>query len=230
MSPACSPRPPCRPAAAVPARPTGGAPRDRRRGHHRSHRVPAGSAPPARRRRRAGRPRPGRGGGARAARRPRAGPHRRAPARPAPAGRRRLRGAAHAPHVQPHDLPERRGLRRARAGQGHPVPLAVPPPAPSRACTSVPARRADHRLSARRAAEMFAATCRSGAPDPAGRQLAQEHRAPTGVGSWAEHLCMSLRGVQVDGSRTVTSALHGLLRTDPRSRAEFFALATGTRP
>ena len=60
----------------------------------------------------------------------------------------------------------------------------------------------------------------------------QEHLAPTGVGvvMEAEHLCMSLRGVQVDGSRTVTSALHGLLRTDPRSRAEFFALATGTRP
>lgn len=55
---------------------------------------------------------------------------------------------------------------------------------------------------------------------------------PKGVGVLleAEHLCMSLRGVQVDGSRTVTSALHGLLRTDPRSRAEFFALATGTRP
>jgi GTP cyclohydrolase I len=60
----------------------------------------------------------------------------------------------------------------------------------------------------------------------------QEHLAPKGVGvvMEAEHLCMSLRGVQVDGSRTVTSALHGLLRTDPRSRAEFFALTTGTRP
>jgi GTP cyclohydrolase I len=41
----------------------------------------------------------------------------------------------------------------------------------------------------------------------------------------AEHMCMSLRGVQAHGSRTVTSALHGLLRHDPRSRAEFFALA-----
>ena len=36
---------------------------------------------------------------------------------------------------------------------------------------------------------------------------------------------MSLRGVKATGSRTVTSALHGLLREDPRSRAELFALA-----
>jgi GTP cyclohydrolase I len=35
---------------------------------------------------------------------------------------------------------------------------------------------------------------------------------------------MSLRGVQASGTRTVTSAVHGLLRDDPRSRAEFFAL------
>lgn len=43
----------------------------------------------------------------------------------------------------------------------------------------------------------------------------------------AEHLCMSLRGVRARGSRTTTSALHGLLREDPRSRLEFLAL---TRP
>jgi len=50
---------------------------------------------------------------------------------------------------------------------------------------------------------------------------------PKGVGVVleADHLCMSLRGVQASGSRTVTSALHGLLREDLRSRAEFFALA-----
>ena len=55
----------------------------------------------------------------------------------------------------------------------------------------------------------------------------QEHLEPKGVGVVleAEHLCMSLRGVQASGSRTVTSALHGLVRDDPRSRAEFFALA-----
>ena len=55
----------------------------------------------------------------------------------------------------------------------------------------------------------------------------QDRLAPKGVGVVleAEHLCMSLRGVRAHGSRTVTSALHGLLRQDPRSRAEFFALA-----
>ena len=57
----------------------------------------------------------------------------------------------------------------------------------------------------------------------------QEHLTPRGVGVVveAEHLCMSLRGVRAAGSRTVTSALHGLLRDDARSRAEFSAL-TGT--
>jgi GTP cyclohydrolase I len=57
----------------------------------------------------------------------------------------------------------------------------------------------------------------------------QEHLAPRGVGVVveAEHLCMSLRGVRTPGARTVTSALHGVLRSDARSRAEFFAL-TGT--
>jgi GTP cyclohydrolase I len=49
---------------------------------------------------------------------------------------------------------------------------------------------------------------------------------PKGVGVVldAEHLCMTLRGVEATGSRTVTSALHGVLRSDQRSRAEFFAL------
>jgi GTP cyclohydrolase I len=54
----------------------------------------------------------------------------------------------------------------------------------------------------------------------------QTKLAPKGVGVVleAEHLCMTLRGVQATGARTVTSALHGRLRTDPRSRQEFFAL------
>jgi GTP cyclohydrolase I len=54
--------------------------------------------------------------------------------------------------------------------------------------------------------------------------------APKGVGVVleAEHLCMSLRGVQAVGARTVTSSLHGLLRDDARSRAEFLALAGHT--
>jgi GTP cyclohydrolase I len=55
----------------------------------------------------------------------------------------------------------------------------------------------------------------------------QENLAPRGVGVVieAEHLCMSLRGVRARGSRTMTSALHGVLREDARSRQEFFALS-----
>jgi len=55
----------------------------------------------------------------------------------------------------------------------------------------------------------------------------QDHLAPRGVGVVieAEHLCMSLRGVRATGSRTMTSALHGLVRDDARTRAEFFSLA-----
>jgi GTP cyclohydrolase IA len=54
---------------------------------------------------------------------------------------------------------------------------------------------------------------------------------PKGVGVVleADHLCMSLRGVQASGARTVTSAVHGLLRQDPRARQEFFALTGGSR-
>jgi GTP cyclohydrolase I len=57
----------------------------------------------------------------------------------------------------------------------------------------------------------------------------QQHLEPQGVGVVleADHLCMSLRGVHATGARTVTSAVHGLLRDDSRSRQEFFAL-TGT--
>ncbi|WP_330273846.1 GTP cyclohydrolase I FolE [Lentzea sp. NBC_00516] len=54
----------------------------------------------------------------------------------------------------------------------------------------------------------------------------QEHLSPKGVGVVieAEHMCMSLRGVRVNGSRTVTSALKGVLRENPASRQEFFSL------
>jgi GTP cyclohydrolase I len=54
----------------------------------------------------------------------------------------------------------------------------------------------------------------------------QTQLEPRGVGVVleAEHLCMSLRGVQAAGAQTVTSALHGTLRDDARSRQEFLAL------
>ena len=54
----------------------------------------------------------------------------------------------------------------------------------------------------------------------------QGRLAPRGVGVVieAEHLCMTLRGVQAPGTTTITSALQGVLREDPRSRAEFLSL------
>ncbi len=50
---------------------------------------------------------------------------------------------------------------------------------------------------------------------------------PRGVGVImdAEHLCMSMRGVQKPGARTVTSALRGLIKEDPRTRQELLSLA-----
>jgi GTP cyclohydrolase IA len=61
------------------------------------------------------------------------------------------------------------------------------------------------------------------------RWLARELE-PKGVGVVleAEHLCMSLRGVQKLGAKTVTSALHGSVRDDGRTRQEFLALTTRT--
>jgi GTP cyclohydrolase IA len=56
--------------------------------------------------------------------------------------------------------------------------------------------------------------------------LATRLQAPgVGVVLEAEHSCMTLRGVRAHGAKTVTSTLLGTLRADPRSRAEFFALA-----
>ena len=62
------------------------------------------------------------------------------------------------------------------------------------------------------------------------RQVADcllERLRPRGAGVMleAEHTCMTLRGVRATGATTVTSALLGCLRTDARSRSEFFALA-----
>jgi GTP cyclohydrolase I len=58
----------------------------------------------------------------------------------------------------------------------------------------------------------------------------QRELEPKGVGVVieAEHLCMSLRGVQKQGATTVTSALHGLVRDDSRTRQEFLALTGRT--
>jgi GTP cyclohydrolase I len=40
----------------------------------------------------------------------------------------------------------------------------------------------------------------------------------------AEHLCMTMRGIKKPGSRTITSALRGSIKTDARTRAEVMAL------
>ena len=58
----------------------------------------------------------------------------------------------------------------------------------------------------------------------------QAELEPKGVGVVleAEHLCMSLRGVQKPGASTVTSALYGAVRDDARTRQEFLSLTTRT--
>jgi GTP cyclohydrolase I len=57
----------------------------------------------------------------------------------------------------------------------------------------------------------------------------EEQLEPHGVGVVleAEHLCMTVRGVQAPGARTITSAVRGTVRGDPRTRAEFLALVRG---
>ena len=50
---------------------------------------------------------------------------------------------------------------------------------------------------------------------------------PRGVGVVIEayHLCMMMRGVQKQNSKTITSALTGAFRDDPKTRDEFLRLA-----
>jgi GTP cyclohydrolase I len=72
--------------------------------------------------------------------------------------------------------------------------------------------------------------CRAQVQERLTKQIADwlaTHLRPRGVGVVieAEHLCMTLRGVQAAGTRTITSTLLGTLRDDARSRAEFFAVA-----
>lgn len=43
----------------------------------------------------------------------------------------------------------------------------------------------------------------------------------------AEHLCMAMRGVRKPGARTMTSAVRGTFKADPRTRAEALSLILG---
>ncbi len=45
----------------------------------------------------------------------------------------------------------------------------------------------------------------------------------------AEHTCMTLRGVKKPGALTITSAIRGAFRKDPRTRAEAMSLIQGHR-
>jgi len=43
-----------------------------------------------------------------------------------------------------------------------------------------------------------------------------------------EHLCMSMRGIQKPGARTVTSAVRGIFASDAKTRAEAMSLVIGS--
>jgi GTP cyclohydrolase I len=55
----------------------------------------------------------------------------------------------------------------------------------------------------------------------------QEHLQPIGVGVIikARHMCMESRGKCIQGHHTVTSAMHGAMKDDAQTRAEFLLLA-----
>ena len=153
----------------------------------------------------------------------------------APHGRR-LRRAAHAAAVPGDDVPQRRRLRRAdrRARRSRSTRCACITCCRStawRTSGTCPGERIIGLSKLGRVVELFA------------RDLQIQERLTTQIAGWlqrelepkgvgvvleAEHMCMSLRGVQKLGAKTVTSALHGLVRDDARTRQEFLALTTRT--
>ena len=58
---------------------------------------------------------------------------------------------------------------------------------------------------------------------------AELHPHGVGVVIEASHLCMMMRGVEKQNSRTITSAMRGSFLEDNRTREEFLGLVHGTR-
>jgi GTP cyclohydrolase I len=54
--------------------------------------------------------------------------------------------------------------------------------------------------------------------------MAGLHPSGVGVVVQAEHMCMIMRGIKKPGSAIITSAVRGIFRSRPATRAEFFSL------
>lgn len=59
----------------------------------------------------------------------------------------------------------------------------------------------------------------------------EEYLSPRGVGVVAEayHMCKMMRGVEKQNSNTITSAMHGIFKSDARTRSEFLDLISHKR-
>lgn len=59
----------------------------------------------------------------------------------------------------------------------------------------------------------------------------EKHLEPLGVGVMikARHLCMESRGVEQQGHYTITSALRGVIKSEPQTRSEFMSIANSMK-